>query len=151
MTKRARLTTQAVIDALHSDEEDDFEVDDPEEPFMEGSDDEFSDLEDVKEDDEDEDNDNTPPHSPQSSSPPSSPTPSTSNSNAPPKWSSTLKPVTISPFVSSVGPTVTIPDSPREVFELFFTPDLLQTIMDENNRYSTLCFTNAIGMVQMLH
>ena len=41
MTKRLHYTLEEVIDHL-SDEEDDY---DPDEPMMEGSDDEFSDLE----------------------------------------------------------------------------------------------------------
>ena len=33
-------------------------------------------------------------------------------------------------------PTVPIPDSPLEVFELFFSADLQQKIVDETNRYA---------------
>lgn len=44
MTKRARPSTQAVLDAIALSNDEDFEVDDPAEPFMEGSDEEFSDL-----------------------------------------------------------------------------------------------------------
>ena len=43
MTKRARYTTEEVLLAVDSDNEDDYDVDDPGEPFMDGSD-EFSDL-----------------------------------------------------------------------------------------------------------
>ena len=43
MTKRARNTTEEVLLAVDSDDEDDCDVDDPDEPFMDGSD-EFSDL-----------------------------------------------------------------------------------------------------------
>ena len=39
MTKRARMSTQDVIDAIYSDDNYD-----PDEPFMDGSDDDFSDL-----------------------------------------------------------------------------------------------------------
>ena len=42
MTKRLHYTVEDVIDQL-SDEDDDY--DDPDEPMMKGSDDEFSDLE----------------------------------------------------------------------------------------------------------
>ena len=38
------LSTQDVIDAIYSDDDDHFDVDDSDEPFMEGSDDDFSDL-----------------------------------------------------------------------------------------------------------
>ena len=37
---------------------------------------------------------------------------------------------------TSVGPTVTIPDTPLEVFSLFYTPDLIRTICEESNRYA---------------
>ena len=43
MTKRLYRAEQ-VLDALLSDDED-FDLDDPDEPIMEGSDDEFSDME----------------------------------------------------------------------------------------------------------
>ena len=44
--------------------------------------------------------------------------------------------MTIQPFTSHVGPTVPIPDSPLELFELFFTADLQEKIVDETNRYA---------------
>jgi hypothetical protein len=73
MTKRARMSTQDVIDAIYSDD-DDSDVD-PDEPFMEGSDD---DLDGEIDDDSDEDMDtdmSTPvtPHSPSASSPTGTP------------------------------------------------------------------------------
>ena len=40
MAKRQRLTVEEVLETMHSDLEDD-----PDEPMMEGSDDEFSDME----------------------------------------------------------------------------------------------------------
>ena len=48
MTKRARMSTQNVIDAIYSDDDDDFDVDDPNEPFMDRSDDNFSDQDRVR-------------------------------------------------------------------------------------------------------
>ena len=51
-------------------------------------------------------------------------------------WSEQLAPVTTHPFTSHIGPTVRIPDSPLEVFELFFTADLQQKIVDETNHYA---------------
>ena len=44
--------------------------------------------------------------------------------------------MTINPFTSHVGPTVPIPDTPLEVFELFFTSDLQERIVVESNRYA---------------
>ena len=43
---------------------------------------------------------------------------------------------TILPFTSSVGPTIPIPESPLEVFELFFTPTIVDEIVDQTNRYA---------------
>ena len=54
----------------------------------------------------------------------------------PQSWSEQLPPVTIHLFTSHIGPTVPIPDSPLEVFELFFTADLQQKIVDDTNRYA---------------
>ena len=68
MTKRARMSTQDMIDAIHSDDDNDFDVDDPDQPFMEGSGDDFSDLEGELDDDDgndkDMDTDMGTPHSP---------------------------------------------------------------------------------------
>ena len=44
----------------------------------------------------------------------------------PQSWSEQLAP----------APTVAIPDSPLEVFELFFSADLQEKIADESNRYA---------------
>ena len=49
MTKRLHFTLEEVLDDILSDDED---VDDPDEPMMEGSDDDFSDLE-MDEDEDD--------------------------------------------------------------------------------------------------
>ena len=43
---------------------------------------------------------------------------------------------TILPFTSSVGPTIPIAESPLEVFELFFTPTIVDEIVDQTNRYA---------------
>ena len=129
MTKRARMTTEDVLEAIdYSDE--DCEYDDPEEPFTYGSDDEFSDLN--GEDDENDDDMATLP-SPLTTCPGTSGTsPSSQPGNLPP--TSNLKPVTTAQFQSHVGPTVPISDSPLDVFQLFFTTPLLQKIVDDSNR-----------------
>ena len=54
MTKRPRWTAEEVVQNLHDDDD----LDDPEEPLMEGSDDEFSDLEFDSDCDDDMDVDN---------------------------------------------------------------------------------------------
>ena len=48
-------------------------------------------------------------------------------------WSSTLKLINIAQFNS---PTVTVPDSPLNVFELLFTTYLQSNIVKESNRYA---------------
>ena len=122
-----RLTTEAVVDELELD--DDFD-----EPIMEGSDDEFDDIEDVYLEDAEEDNDGD-----NHGAAPPQPSPTdmrSSSSGSPPSWSSTLTPVTIPPFSSPVGPTVDIPESPINTFELSFTCDLLDDIMKQTNLYA---------------
>jgi hypothetical protein len=54
----------------------------------------------------------------------------------PTAWTAQLKPMTINQFTAPVGPTVSIPESPLEVFELFFTRDLQEMIVKESNRYA---------------
>ena len=68
-------------------------------------------------------------HSPSHSSP--SDTPDTL-----PCWTSTLTPVTITPFTSPVGPKVAIPESPSDIFQLMFTPALLDSIVEQSNLYT---------------
>ena len=60
MTKRL-YTAEKVLEAVLEDLDDDQDYDDPDEPVMEGSDDEFSDLE---LDEDDADLDQAPPNSP---------------------------------------------------------------------------------------
>ena len=64
-----------------------------------------------------------------SSTPPSPPSSS-------PQWSSSLNSVSISDFTSPVGPTVTIPECPLEVFERMFTPSLMDAIVEQTNLYA---------------
>ena len=136
-----------MLDALLSDDE---EWDDQGEPMMEGSDKEFSELDDDDDVDPPALAEHLIPPSPQdslSSLPPShsllspppfslSTPPSAPPTVSPTSWSTTLNRVTIKPFTSPVGPTVPIPESPVEIFNLFFTDDILQTIVDESNRYA---------------
>ena len=51
-------------------------------------------------------------------------------------WSTNLEPHTIFPFTSSVGPTIPIPESPLEVFKLFFASTIMEVIVDQTNRYA---------------
>ena len=148
MTKRL-YTAEKVLKAVLEDVDDDQDYDDPDEPVMEGSDDEFSDLE-LDEDDTDADVDLPPPRSPlllspSTPSPPSPPSPSSSMSDSPSPpatWMSTLKPVEVKPFTSPVGPAIAIPESPREVFEMFFSDDLMKLMVTESNRYAEAVMGN---------
>ena len=109
-----------MLEELEQDDLDDFE------PMMPGSDDEFSDLEDV----EDNDDDIAPqPHLPPEDAP-------SSTSGTLPGWTSTLSPVTIPPFSSPVGPTVDIPQSPVDILDLMFTPDLVDNMVEQSNLYA---------------
>ena len=51
-------------------------------------------------------------------------------------WSRTLSPIDIAPFVQPVGPTVPIPQSPVEVFNLFFTDEICTLIVEQTNLYA---------------
>ena len=131
------MTAENVLDAVLSDDEDEF--DDPGEPIMEGSDDEFSDLEGVG--DDDDDNCTDPPGDTSNGSDPT-PLPQSSegspSSSQPTSWSSNLTRVTINPFpiTSLAGPTLTLPTSPLEIFKLFFHHDLVCVLVEESNRYA---------------
>jgi hypothetical protein len=93
-------TAEKVLEAVLEDPDDDQDYDDPDEPVMEGSDEEFSEL---NEDDGDGDIDLPPLSSPLLSSsstpaPLSPPSPPSSTSNSPPSpatWTSTLTPVQV--------------------------------------------------------
>ena len=128
MTKRARLTLQEVL--LHCDSDEDYDddyFDDPDEPVMDGSDDEFSDLEGNDLDELEGDLDSGPSPSPNAGSPgssasPGSPDSSGSNSSGSPgstTWTATTTRVPIQPFSSPTGPFEDISEHPIEVFNLF--------------------------------
>ena len=103
--KRRRLTVNDVLQYC-ADSDDDaepeagFECDfDPDEPVMEGSDDEFSDLEDEYVDEDDPDAMDDPPTDPPAAG-------STTRSfKEQQKWSTTTKRLLIHPFTSTVSPT----------------------------------------------
>ena len=64
------------------------------------------------------------------------PSPTSSPPDLPSTWSTSLKPVTVKSFDSPVGPTFAVLESAKEVFELFFSADLTQLVVDESNRYA---------------
>ena len=127
------MTAEDVLEEL--DFEDGHEnTDDFDEPMMPGSDDEFSDC-DL---DEEEDDDVSDVEGSYSSSLPHQPSPQrqTSAQALPPDWSSKLTPLTIGDFTSTVGPTVPVPETASEVFDLMFTPSFLDTIVKQSNLYA---------------
>ena len=50
--------------------------------------------------------------------------------------------VNVNPFCESVGPTVTMPDSPLDIFSLLFTPSIIDHIVCETNRYAEQCLAD---------
>ena len=144
MTKRL-YTAENVLEAVPEDLDDD-----PDELVMEGSDSEFSDFK-LEEDDADvglrppsllmssPSSASTPaPLSPLPHPSPSDTSPSSSMSSSPPPatWTSNLKPAQVKSFTLPVGLATVIPESPREVFEMFFTDDLMKLMVTESNRYA---------------
>ncbi len=47
------------------------------------------------------------------------------------------------PFILSVGPNVPISPDPTELFLQLFTPELVEEIVTETNRYAALCLSTA--------
>ena len=54
-------------------------------------------------------------------------------------WSSVPTTVDVRPFIQPVGPKVCIPDSPLDIFSLFFTTAVIQHLVTETNRYAAQC------------
>lgn len=70
-----------------------------------------------------------------------SPSASTSSrqhtSSAATPWTSTLKAPILKDFTgATAGPTCPVPNTPFEIFCLFNTPTLIQTVVDETNKYA---------------
>ena len=140
MAKRTHMTADEVVERWDdvSGESDDF--DDPDETIMEGSDDEFSDLEDIDEDDgnnelDDDAGPSEDPITPHDALDSSMDLDLDTAADSEPQWTKTLKRNKINSFIS-IGPAVAILKSPLEVFQLFFTPELLDVIMQETNKYA---------------
>ena len=52
------------------------------------------------------------------------------------EWAYHLHPIDIQPFECLVGPNTLIPDNPLDIFQLFFTDEILQVIVDASNQYA---------------
>ena len=57
-------------------------------------------------------------------------------------WSSEPSAVDVMPFINEVGPSIPL-CSPTETFVTLFTPELLQVIVSETNRYAKQCLSVA--------
>ena len=128
------MTLQEVL--LHCDSDEDYDddyMDDPDEPVMDGSDDEFSDLEGNDLDELEGDLDSDPTPSPNTGSSGTSASPDSSGSTT---WTATTMRIPIQPFTSPTGPIEDISEHPIEVFDLFFTPDLMEEIVRQSNEYA---------------
>ena len=51
-------------------------------------------------------------------------------------WTDQLKEVTVNPFDQNMGPTVDVPNTPSDMFQVFFNEDLQEQIVVESNRYT---------------
>ena len=54
-------------------------------------------------------------------------------------WTENLTPITVKAFEKTPGPKVPIPRSAKEIFFLFFTPTLLELIVEQTNQYTAEC------------
>ena len=154
MAKRACLSVEQVVEALEDTiddyvEDDEYEYDaeyefDADECVMEGSDEEFGEFDDelrdqievdeMEEENVEEDCMNVSEGENYSDS--EEEEANGEDSALPTTWSKKLKPVQIPPFTTPVGPLVPIPDTPVAIFELFFTPNILDEIVTQSNRYA---------------
>ncbi len=55
-----------------------------------------------------------------------------------PKWEYKLSSPVIHPFTDScpVGPTIQIPERPKDIFQLFFTEELMAMVVQQTNKYA---------------
>ena len=51
-------------------------------------------------------------------------------------WKTSLSPIDVAPFVQEVGPTVPIPQSEVDVFNLFFSDEIFSFIVEQTNLYA---------------
>ena len=58
------------------------------------------------------------------------------------EWSKEPSDVTVQPFTMDVGPTFELSADRTEVFLHFFTPQLIDFIVQETNRYAALCLSS---------
>ena len=64
------------------------------------------------------------------------------------EWSGNTTQTVIEPYTQETGPTIHIPAEPLDLFLKFFTPDLIQHITTETNRYAEQCLSSQNGEAQ---
>ena len=50
-----------------------------------------------------------------------------------------MTPITVESFTKTPGPKQSIPQTAKEIFHLFFTPTLLELIVEQTNKYAAEC------------
>ena len=55
------------------------------------------------------------------------------------EWASSGAPVDVAPFTQVVGPTFTVHEDPAGIFLRLFTPELLELVVAETNRFASHC------------
>ena len=60
------------------------------------------------------------------------------------EWSNSLAEVVVEPFERDIGPTIPITADPTDMFLKFFTPQLIQHIITETNRYAATCISTSV-------
>ncbi len=58
------------------------------------------------------------------------------------EWSSEPSEVVVEDFTQPVGPTIPLGDDPLVMFVTLFTPALIERIVEETNRYASLCLVS---------
>ena len=58
-------------------------------------------------------------------------------------WVTQTSPVDVRPFTQPTGLAVNVPNDPADLFSLFFTPEIVHSIVEETNRYAAQCLAAA--------
>ena len=76
------------------------------------------------------------------------------------EWDSNLSPVDVRPFVQPTGLVGESTGDPGDLFALFFTPEIVRSIVAETNKYAALCLQGSSttwttdrdsGLIWILH
>ena len=60
------------------------------------------------------------------------------------EWSNSLAEVVVEPFERDIGPTIPITADPTDMFLKFFTPQVIQHITTDTNRYAATCISTYV-------